>query len=167
MMVFMSLILVLIGQFCRGVIGRQNVKVVVIGQLLLLICSIRLLFVGFLWDHVRSVRCRQLLTSVQRNRPKRTRPTIYQMNDILAWPTEIKSVFTQLTHCVSRLILKSLHRHEQRNKIDSPSLTASRDAIATTNLQGVFFWAYSRIERVGISQTIIVHSRATLIPEWL
>ena len=48
MMVFMSLILVLIGQFCRGVIGRQNVKVVVIGRLLLLIFSIRLLFVGFI-----------------------------------------------------------------------------------------------------------------------
>ena len=36
MMVFMSLVLVLIGQFCRGVIGRQNVKVVAIGRLLLL-----------------------------------------------------------------------------------------------------------------------------------
>ena len=36
MMVFMSLVLVLIGQFCRDVIGRQNVKVVVIGRLLLL-----------------------------------------------------------------------------------------------------------------------------------
>ena len=32
MMVFMSLVLVLIGQFCRDVIGRQNVKVVVIGS---------------------------------------------------------------------------------------------------------------------------------------
>ena len=47
MMVFMSLVLVLIGQFCRDVIGRQNVKVVVIGQLLLLLFSICLLFVGF------------------------------------------------------------------------------------------------------------------------
>ena len=37
MMVFMSLVLVLIGQFCRDVIGRQNVKVVVIGRLLLLL----------------------------------------------------------------------------------------------------------------------------------
>ena len=45
MMVFMSLVLVLIGQFCRDVIGHQNVKVVVIGQLLLLLFSIRLLFV--------------------------------------------------------------------------------------------------------------------------
>ena len=45
MMVFMSLVLVLIGQFCRDVIGRQNVKVVVIGRLLLLLFSIRLLFV--------------------------------------------------------------------------------------------------------------------------
>ena len=44
MMVFMSLVLILIGQF---VIGRQNVKVVVIGQLLLLF-SIRLLFVSFI-----------------------------------------------------------------------------------------------------------------------
>ena len=33
MMVFMPLVLVLIGQFCRDVIGRQNVKVVVIGRL--------------------------------------------------------------------------------------------------------------------------------------
>ena len=47
MMVFMPLVLVLIGQFCRDVIGRQNVKVVVIGRLLLLLFSIRLLFVGF------------------------------------------------------------------------------------------------------------------------
>ena len=47
MMVFMSLVLVLIGQFCRDVIGRQNVKVVVIGRLLLLLFFIRLLFVGF------------------------------------------------------------------------------------------------------------------------
>ena len=30
MMVFRSLVLVLIGQFCRDLIGRQNVKVVVI-----------------------------------------------------------------------------------------------------------------------------------------
>ena len=35
MMVFMSLVLVLIGQFCRDVIGHQNMKVVVIGRLLL------------------------------------------------------------------------------------------------------------------------------------
>ena len=33
MMVFMPLVVVLIGQFCRDVIGRQNVKVAVIGQL--------------------------------------------------------------------------------------------------------------------------------------
>ena len=33
MMVFMSLVLVLIGQFYRDVIGRQNVKVVVISWL--------------------------------------------------------------------------------------------------------------------------------------
>ena len=39
MMVFMSLVLVLIGQFCRDVIGRQNVKVIVIGRLLLLLFS--------------------------------------------------------------------------------------------------------------------------------
>ena len=41
---------------------------------------------------------------------------------------------------------------------------------ATQNLafgsKGAFFWAYSGIGIVGISQTI-VHSRATLIPEWL
>ena len=47
MMVFMPLVVVWIGQFCRDVIGRQNVKVVVIGQLLLLLFLIRLLFVGF------------------------------------------------------------------------------------------------------------------------
>ena len=39
MMVFISLVLVLIGQFCRDVIGRQNVKVIVIGRLLLLLFS--------------------------------------------------------------------------------------------------------------------------------
>ena len=32
--------------------------------------------------------------------------------------------------------------------------------------KGAFFWAYSRIGIVGISQTI-VRSRATLISEWL
>ena len=47
MMVFMSLVLVLIGQFCSEVIGHQNMKVVVIGRLLLLLFSIHLLFVGF------------------------------------------------------------------------------------------------------------------------
>ena len=52
MMVFMSLVLVLIGQFCRDVIGRQNMKVVVIGWLLLLLFWIHLLFVGFVWGHV-------------------------------------------------------------------------------------------------------------------
>ena len=50
MMVFMSLVLVLIGQFCHDVIGRQKVKVVVIGQLLLLLFSVRLLFVGNLFE---------------------------------------------------------------------------------------------------------------------
>ena len=34
MMVIMPLVFVWIGQFCRDVIGRQNVKVVVIGRLL-------------------------------------------------------------------------------------------------------------------------------------
>ena len=34
MMVFMPLVLVLIGQFCRDVIGGQNLKVAVIGRLL-------------------------------------------------------------------------------------------------------------------------------------
>ena len=33
MMVFMPLVVVLISQFCRDVIGCQNVKVAVIGQL--------------------------------------------------------------------------------------------------------------------------------------
>ena len=34
MMVFMPRLVVWIGQFCRDVIGRQNVKVAVIGRLL-------------------------------------------------------------------------------------------------------------------------------------
>ena len=46
MMVFMSLVLVLIGQFYRDVIGRQNVKVVVIGRWLFC-CYFRDPFVGF------------------------------------------------------------------------------------------------------------------------
>ena len=47
MMVFMPLVLVWIGQFCRDVIGRQNVKVAVIGRLLFCFCyfRIRLLYV--------------------------------------------------------------------------------------------------------------------------
>ena len=58
MMVFMSLVLALIGKFCRDMIGRQNVKVVVIVRLLtLLLFSIRLFFVGFVWSHV-SVVCK-------------------------------------------------------------------------------------------------------------
>ena len=40
MMVFMPLVLVLIGQFCYDVIGRQKKKVVVIGRLLLLLLNI-------------------------------------------------------------------------------------------------------------------------------
>ena len=52
MEVSISLVLVLIGQFCHDVIGRQNVTVVVIGRLLLLLFSIRLLFVC--WFHLRS-----------------------------------------------------------------------------------------------------------------
>ena len=34
MMVFMPLVVVLIGQFCRDVIGRQDLKVAAIGRLL-------------------------------------------------------------------------------------------------------------------------------------
>ena len=45
MMVFMPPVLDLIGQFCRFVIGPQNVKIVVIGQLIFLLFSIRLLSV--------------------------------------------------------------------------------------------------------------------------
>ena len=52
MMVFMLLVLVLIGQFCHDVIGCQNVKVVVIGRLLLLLYLVRLVFVGFVWGRV-------------------------------------------------------------------------------------------------------------------
>ena len=51
MMVVMPPVLVLISQFCRDVIGRQNMKVVVTGQLSLLLFSICLLF-GFVWGHV-------------------------------------------------------------------------------------------------------------------
>ena len=39
--------------------------------------------------------------------------------------------------------------------------------ISKLNIKGTFFWAYSGIRIVGISQTAIVRSRATLIPEWL
>ena len=46
MMVFMPLALVLISQFSHDVIDHQNVKVVVIGRLLLSIC-VYCLFVGF------------------------------------------------------------------------------------------------------------------------
>ena len=48
MMVFMPLVLVLIGQFCRDVIGRQNVKVAAIGRLLFCCYfrSVYRLFVG-------------------------------------------------------------------------------------------------------------------------
>ena len=45
----MSLVLVLIGQFCHDMISRQKVKVVVIGQLSLLLFSVHLLFVGNLF----------------------------------------------------------------------------------------------------------------------
>ena len=51
MMVFMPLVLVLIGQFCCDVIGHQNVKVLVIGQLLF--CCFRsfyCLFVDFVFQ---------------------------------------------------------------------------------------------------------------------
>ena len=44
-------------------------------------------------------------------------------------------------------------------------LRSSQDLRSYTT-EGVFFWAYSGIGIVGISQTI-VRSRATLIPEWL
>ena len=48
MMVFMSLVFIWIGQFCHDVIGHQNMKVVVIGQLLFCCYfqSIYCLFVG-------------------------------------------------------------------------------------------------------------------------
>ena len=39
MMVFMPLVLILIGQFCREVIGQQNMRVLVIGQLLFCLIS--------------------------------------------------------------------------------------------------------------------------------
>ena len=54
-MVFMHLVVVWIGQFCRDVIGRQNVKVAVIGRLLFcfyfrsVYCLLR--YVGFVWGH--------------------------------------------------------------------------------------------------------------------
>ena len=41
-----------------------------------------------------------------------------------------------------------------------------RAALIKREAKGAFFWAYSAIGIVGLSQ-IIVHSRATLIPEWL
>ena len=59
MMVFMSLVLVLIGQFCRDVIGRQNVKVVVIGRLLFCCYfrSVYCLLVSFEVMYESFVRC--------------------------------------------------------------------------------------------------------------
>ena len=45
MMVFMPLVVVWIGQFCRDVIGRQNVEVADWSVVVLLFFSIRLLFV--------------------------------------------------------------------------------------------------------------------------
>ena len=53
--------------FCRDVIGRQNVKVVVIGRLLFCyyFLSIYCLSVLFEVMYESFVRCRQLLTSVQ------------------------------------------------------------------------------------------------------
>ena len=53
-MVFMSLIMVWIGQFCCDVNGYQNVKVAVTARLLLLLFSIRLLFVEVCQFHFRS-----------------------------------------------------------------------------------------------------------------
>ena len=51
MMVFMPPVLDLIGQFCRDVIGPQNVKIVVIGQLIFCCFrSVYCLFVGFVWS---------------------------------------------------------------------------------------------------------------------
>ena len=56
MMVFMPLVVVWIGQFCRDVIGRQNMKVAVTGQSLFccyfrsVYCLLR--YGGFLWGHV-------------------------------------------------------------------------------------------------------------------
>ena len=47
-MAFLPLVLVWIGQFCGDVIGHQDVEVIVIGRLLPLLFSIRLLFVGFI-----------------------------------------------------------------------------------------------------------------------
>ena len=61
MMVFMPLVLVWIGQFCCDVIGRQNVKVVVIGQLLFAVIfdpSIVCLSISFEVMYKLFVRCR-------------------------------------------------------------------------------------------------------------
>ena len=54
MMVFMPLVFVWIGQFCRHVIWRQNVKVVVFARLLFCCYfqSVYCLFVSFVWGHV-------------------------------------------------------------------------------------------------------------------
>ena len=55
MMVFIPLVVVLIGQFCRDVIGRENVKVSVIGQLFFcyfpsVYCLLK--SVGFVWGNL-------------------------------------------------------------------------------------------------------------------
>ena len=63
MMIFMPLVFVWISQFCRDVIGRQNVKVAVIGRLLFGY-YFRLLFVCTSVSFLRScmtesfIRCR-------------------------------------------------------------------------------------------------------------
>ena len=46
------------------------------------------------------------------------------------------------------------------------SITSESDSRSYEVTKGAFFWAYSGIGIVGISQAI-VRSQATLIPEWL
>ena len=59
-MVFMPLVVILIGQFCCDVIGRQNVKITVIGWLLFAVIfspSIVCLSVSFEGMYESFVRC--------------------------------------------------------------------------------------------------------------
>ena len=61
-------------------------------------------------------------------------------------------------------------RKEEREKQTKEKKQKGQQQKGETNLpkitKGAFFWVYSGIGIVGISQTI-VHSQATLIPEWL
>ena len=57
-------------------------------------------------------------------------------------------------------------RHSKRTTLTCPDAQSRSCSCLLSLSESAFFWAYSGIGIVGISQTI-VRSRATLIPEWL